>query len=247
MLRDELVRQGNSLFSRRTYAPFLLLPVLLVALMNADILERVAGDRIDACWKVLCAGIALGGIAIRCLVAGFVPAYTSGRNVKQQEAASLNTTGIYSIVRHPLYLGNFLSMLGVVAFLEVWWFAVICCLAFWLYYERIILAEEEFLSRRFGTAFRSWANTTPAFLPRFRQWRRASLPISWKTMVRREFSGLCLVMAWFVLLEILGDGLAEHEWAFDMWTKIVFTFGLITYVTLATLKRTTRVLHVDGR
>jgi len=246
-LRDDLIRQGNWLFCRRTYGPLLIAPVLFVALTHADILERVAGHGIDTCWKLLCVGIAVAGIAVRCLVAGFVPAGTSGRNTQGQEAAGLNTTGVYSAVRHPLYLGNFLSMLGVVMFLEVWWFTVICCLAFWLYYERIILAEEEFLSQRFGAAFREWASATPAFLPRFRQWRPAALPISWKTMVRREFSGVCLIMAAFVLLEVLGDGLAEHEWAFDAWTQIVFGVGLVTYVTLAALKRKTLVFRVDGR
>ena len=32
---------------------------------------------------------------------------TSGRNTHDQVADSLNTSGIYSIVRHPLYVGNF--------------------------------------------------------------------------------------------------------------------------------------------
>jgi len=246
-LRDELVRQGNSLFGRRSYAPFLLLPVLLAALGHADILERVAGHRIDDCWKLLCVGIALAGIAIRCLVAGFVPAGTSQRSTREQEAATLNATGMYSVVRHPLYLGNFLCMLGVVLFIEVWWFAIISCLAFWLYYERIMLAEEEFLTQRFGEGFREWAARTPAFFPRFRQWRPSSLPISWKTMVRREFSGACLVAASFILVEVLGDGFAEHEWDFSTGTQILFFLGLVAYVTLATLKRKTHVLHVDGR
>ena len=43
-------------------------------------------------------------------------------------------------------------------------------LVFWLYYERIMLAEEEFLRARYGKAFDDWAARTPAFLPNFRHW-----------------------------------------------------------------------------
>jgi len=247
MLRDQLVRQGNTLFRWRTYVPLVVLPMLFVALHHAGALEQVAGERVDFYWKLLCLLIAGVGIAVRCVVGGFVPGGTSGRNTEEQLAASLNATGMYSVVRHPLYLGNFLCMLGVVLALEVWWFAVICCLAFWLYYERIILAEEEFLRQQFGEEFEGWASVTPAFIPRPGRWRAPTLRFSWKTMLRREFSGACLLAASFILVKVLGDGLGKHEWRLDLSTIIVFLAGLCAYLTLAILKRKTRLLHVEGR
>ena len=246
-LRDQLVRQGNMLFRWRTYVPLAVLPMLFVALRHAGAIEQVAGERVDGYWKLLCLGIAGLGIAVRCLVAGFVPGCTSGRNTKQQVAATLNTTGMYAVVRHPLYLGNFLCMLGVVLTLEVWWFAVICCLAFWLYYERIMLAEEEFLRQQFGEEFEKWASMIPTFIPRLGRWRTPALPFSWRTMLRREFSSASLLTASFVLLEVLSDGLGEHKWQLHLSTIIVLLVGLFAYVTLATLKRKTRLLHEEGR
>ncbi|MGB8874133.1 MAG: hypothetical protein WCC75_12145, partial [Desulfobaccales bacterium] len=44
---------------------------------------------------------------------GLPPRGTSGRNTQGQVAETLNTTGIYSLVRNPLYLGNFLIWLGL--------------------------------------------------------------------------------------------------------------------------------------
>jgi len=77
-----------------------------------------------------------------------VPKNTSGRT-NSLIAERLNTTGMYSIVRHPLYLGNFLIVFGIVLFIQVLWFGIIVLAGYWFYYERIIFAEEEFLRKRF--------------------------------------------------------------------------------------------------
>jgi len=51
---------------------------------------------------------------------------------------------MYSMVRNPLYLGNFFMGLAPVLFMHTWWLCVIYVLAFILYYERIIVKEEAF-------------------------------------------------------------------------------------------------------
>ncbi|NLL27934.1 MAG: DUF1295 domain-containing protein [Bacteroidales bacterium] len=43
----------------------------------------------------------------------FIPKGISGKNTEKQIADFLNTKGMYSIVRHPLYLGDFLMWLGL--------------------------------------------------------------------------------------------------------------------------------------
>lgn len=57
------------------------------------------------------------GFWIRSVAIATTPKGTSGRNTKEgQVAESLNTTGIYSMIRHPLYLGNYLMWIGIVLF-----------------------------------------------------------------------------------------------------------------------------------
>ena len=93
------------------------------------------------------------GFLVRFYTIGTTPKGTSGRNTKEQVADVLNSSGMYSMVRHPLYLGNYLIWLGISLASFNIYFAVIMSLLFWLYYERIMFAEERFLERKFGDDF----------------------------------------------------------------------------------------------
>ena len=102
-------------------------------------------------WGLFCLAVALVGLGVRAFTVGCVPERTSGRNTKEGHVANrLNVAGMYSIVRHPLYLGNFIIWIGVAMYCAVWWLVAIVALLFCVYYERIIFAEEEFLRYRFG-------------------------------------------------------------------------------------------------
>ena len=171
-LRDTLEERGRWLFRYRGHLPLLLLPVFAAALLNSP---SVPGARIG--WEALCLVIAFAGLAVRAATVGFVPARTSGRNTAAQVADALNTTGMYSVVRHPLYLGNAIVLLGVTLLFSCWWLVLIVLLAFGLYYERIMLAEEAFLRRQFGDSFEAWAARVPAIVPNLRGWQRPALAI----------------------------------------------------------------------
>ena len=133
------------------------------------------------------------------------PQGTSGRNTKRQIAETLNTDGIYSVVRHPLYLGNFFIYLALGLFAHTWWLALICVLAFWLYYERIMYAEEAFLRGKFGAEFDEWAGRVPAFVPDLRQWRPFRLPFSVRNAARREYHGFFAIILTMFVLELVED------------------------------------------
>ncbi|NOZ25886.1 MAG: DUF1295 domain-containing protein [Nitrospirae bacterium] len=246
-LQRELKRHGDFLFRHRSYIPVLFLPVLLLALKNSEYIEQYFGDTIEDIWELCCIGISFAGLLVRGITVGYVPEGTSGRNTKQQKASCLNTTGMYSLVRHPLYLGNFLIMLGMTMFTQVWWLMLISILAFWLYYERIMFAEEEFLKEKFGDLFLEWAENTPAFLPRIQGWRKPDLPFSLRTVLKREYTGFFVITSAFTFLEVVGDAIGEHEFEFDDGWKVFFVVGLTVYVTLRTIKKRTRLFHVSGR
>src|SRR5262245_37019772 len=135
-LHDEYVKSGNKLFRTRGYLPLLFVPVILFTLRHYQFLGR--SRQIDGRWEAVCVFVSLFGLGIRMMVAGYTRGQTSGRNTKEQEAGALNTTGLYSIVRHPLYVGNFLMWLGIAAFAHSVSLVLIFVLAFWLYYERIM-------------------------------------------------------------------------------------------------------------
>lgn len=244
---ENLKKQGNWLFRWRSYFPLLILPVLLIALRDAEYLKKVEGGLADSIWEGFCVAISILGLAIRCITVGYVTEGTSGRNTKKQIAETLNTQGMYSIVRHPIYMGNFIISLGLAMFVEVWWFVLIFILAFWLYYERIILAEEEFLLKKFGTAYLDWAEKTPTILPKFKNWQKPNLPFSFRHVLNREHTTFFVAIASFTFLESAATFLSEGKLELDMVWAILAVIGLILYLTLRTLKKKTKFLNVEKR
>ncbi|MCD8496858.1 MAG: isoprenylcysteine carboxylmethyltransferase family protein, partial [Alphaproteobacteria bacterium] len=185
------------------------------------------------------------------LLGMFLPA-TSGRNTKMQRANYLNTTGLYSVVKNPLYLGNFIAMLGVVMSLKVWWLVALGSLTYWIYIERVIVAEEKFLTTKFGQRYIEWAARTPIFIPDFRLWRAPVMPFSFKTVLRREYNGLMAVCSAFFLMEVMVDVFVEREpviyWLREDWPwAIMMMTGSTLFFGLRFLKKNTRMLHVAGR
>jgi protein-S-isoprenylcysteine O-methyltransferase Ste14 len=98
------------------------------------------------------------------LLGAFVRLYASGFIVKNQELA---TDGAYRYVRHPLYTGNILLVLGFALAGSRWWGIPLALLFFWFYYPAAIEYEDRKLRRLFGTSWETWSARTPALLPRF--------------------------------------------------------------------------------
>jgi protein-S-isoprenylcysteine O-methyltransferase Ste14 len=240
-MREEFEAAGNWLFRRRGYLPLLLFPILLIAAADTE------GTVLGAGWEALCVALALGGLALRAATVGFVPKDTSQRNSARPQAEALNTTGLYSVVRHPLYVGNYLVWLGVALFSRAWWAPVIVSLMFWLYYERIMFAEEEFLRRRFGEDYTAWAAVTPAFLPRLRRWRPPARRFSLLTVLRREHSSLLALIASLTALKVVSEHASTGRLALDPVWAAALGITLVLCLGVRTLKHRTRLLHVEGR
>ena len=186
MLAKEFEQQGLSLFRWRSYWP-------LVALALAVWIVWLRPNPYPAlAWPALALGLL--GLLIRIATVGYTPKNTSGRNTAEgQVAESINTQGMYS-----LDLGNFLMWLAPALLTGHGWFILVFTLAFWLYYERIMFAEEQFLFGKFGSEYQNWAQSRPAFLPRSLTWHRPGLGFCWKNVLKKEKNGLAallLVMA----------------------------------------------------
>lgn len=241
-------QDGALLFRWRSYLPLVIAPIALVALMEGELAEMWFGEAAAESYQALCALLSLGGLAIRWATVGWAADGTSGRNVHGQRAASLNTTGTYSVVRNPLYLGNFVAIMGIVMSTMVWWFVAIVALLYWLYIERIIAAEEAFLSEKFGTEYEAWAERTPAFLPRLSQWRRPGTPFRVRKVLRKEFYGVMAIASGFFAIEVVADLIVEREslaeWVREDWLEIALYLLVVgLFLIMLTLKKKTRLLH----
>jgi len=244
-LQEEFESLGNRFFRWRSYLPLFMAVLFLAALLSQP--GAASPDHPDRTWQMGCLLVSLAGLGLRFFTVGYAPRGTSGRNTYGQVAETLNTTGMYSLVRNPLYLGNFLIWLGLSLFIKVWWCTIIVILCFILFYERIIFAEEAFLRERFAASFTDWAASTPAMIPRFKNWRAPSLPFSWKSALKREYSSWFATITSFTVLAILRDSLQNGRLRLDKNWLVIFAFSLAIYLSIRTLKKMTQILNTVDR
>lgn len=243
-LQEEFERSGTWLFRRRSYLPLLLLPFCGASLLK----WRGVGEiPYNQSWELLCLAVCGLGLVIRAKTIGHVPARTSGKNIRAQIADQLNTSGLYSQVRHPLYLGNFFMYLGLVLFTREAWAILAFTGVFTLYYERIMFAEEAFLSSKFGQQYIDWARQTPAFFPRWSGYRPPGLPFAWRHVLRREFGGLFAVLLIMGILDFAADWLARGKPRLEMSWLVVLGLFFVLWLGLRLLDRYTQLLRVPGR
>ncbi len=243
-LKEEFVRSGDWLFRRRSYLPLVLALIFALGILYGG--RRIAGAA-GTGRALVCLAVSSLGLALRIFTVGHAPAGTSGRNTEGQIAEVLNSTGMYSVVRHPLYLGNFFMWLGISMYSGLWWAVVVTILIFEVYYERIMFAEEEFLRGRFGEDYENWARNTPAFFPHLRKWKKPQLPFSARNVLKREYSGFFAMICSFTFIDVLLNLEAKQGPAPNLFWRVAMAAGLVIYIVLRTLKKKTRLLSVDGR
>lgn len=240
-------KSGNLLFQYRGQIPVILF-ILAVPVIYATNYELLTTHEIYY-WILMGVSIALSltGQIIRAIAIGTASKNTSGRNTKEQVAEALNTKGIYSTMRHPLYVGNYFMWIGIVVFTGNIWFIVLVSLAFWLYYERIMFAEERFLERKFGDDYLDWSKKVPAFLPSFKNYKKTAIPFSMKTILRREYSGITATIIGFLFVEVLRNFFDNYTFDFRWSYVIVFAVALFISLFLRTLKHHTKILFEEDR
>ena len=251
-LHDTMIKHGNTFFRWRGLIPLLFIGPLVLALRESAYMETLFGETLEDIWVFLCFAISLVGLVIRGITVGYVPGKTSGRNTSEQRAEILNTTGMYSVVRNPLYLGNFIMILGVMLSIKVWWLCLIITLVFFIYMERIILAEESFLHEKFGEIYGQWREKTPAIIPNTKLWNTPEMTFSWKTVLKREYPGFLAIGTAFTVIEMASDVIFEGK-SFTAWIKedfawpVIFGIILVASLTVRHLKKHTNLLKVEGR
>ena len=232
-LQRELRTQGDFLFKYRSFLPLIILFAGLGVYAYDYHFGKLDLEHSLSRWPIYF-GLSLLGLFIRFWAVGYSAENTSGRNTSEgQIADSINTKGPYSLVRHPLYVGNFFMWLGVACITENFWFIIAFICMYWLYYERIMYAEESFMASKFGDAYLDWAAGIPAFVPRFSNYQKNTNTFDFFKIAFKEKAGilnLCLV---FFVFEFLFLSLAGSGWEVSksFWTY-PFVISLIYYAIM---------------
>jgi protein-S-isoprenylcysteine O-methyltransferase Ste14 len=239
---DEVPSTGAVFFRWRSYLPFALVPPCLLSFRDAT--YPYGSETLALVWELVCLAIALFGAAVRIVTVGTSPRGTSGRSTRRQQAVVLNTTGPYSIVRHPLYVGNYFIVLGLSLVSRTWWLPLMVSFATLLYYERIAAREEHFLEQRFGSDFLAWAARVPAMVPRFGQFEPPRHPFDWRRALSREFYAIAEITTAFFVLDTVQDYVVTGTVQFDPVWVTVFLAGAVYFAVMWSVKRA--VAHLKG-
>lgn len=156
-MKNTMIAIGNFLFKYRNY----LFPLYILALFL--IFMPPSSEPGTGLLRVIALLLALSGLVLRAVVIGYVYIKRGGVN-KKVYADDLVTTGMFSLCRNPLYVGNMLIYAG-----EFLMFGNLACfiigvLSFWFIYECIIAAEENYLRNKFGAAYDAYCKETPRWI-----------------------------------------------------------------------------------
>lgn len=187
MYQQELTRSGEFLFKiRGKFLKRLVIITVVIAYFNEQ-LGPFVSDTANQMWFIGALAVAWSGAIVRFFTSGYAALGTSGVNKVAAIASELNTTGPYSIVRNPLYLGRILNFTGIAMLSGSLLFAVIIFFLSVLIYERISIYEEEFLYKEFGKDVHAeWAKEVPFLMPRFHGWKKPKYPFWIRRCIKRE-------------------------------------------------------------
>ena len=77
----------------------------------------------------------------------------------------LVTTGLYALVRHPMYLGTLLLGSGFVLIVLSWWGVLVFAFLFYLRFNIQMTKEEQKLEKAFGADFKNYCLRVNRLIP----------------------------------------------------------------------------------
>jgi protein-S-isoprenylcysteine O-methyltransferase Ste14 len=235
-------RVGRLFFRSRD----VLFPLVFLALLVGTRSRWLAGRREwDRALDVLGVELAIAGQALRAMVIGLAYIRRGGRN-RRVHADQLVTEGFFAHCRNPLYLGNLISLYGLLVIHNSLPGYLLGVPFFTLAYWSIVAAEEEYLSTRFGAAYVSYCERVPRFCIAASGLAEtiSTFDFDWRRLVRKEY-GTTLTGATAVLVTLLWDdwqriGRTGVEAALP-WMLVVWIQLAIAYLVARRMKKTGRL------
>jgi len=123
-------------------------------------------------------------------------------------APEVIVAGPFARVRNPLYVGNMLTYVGIGIMSNALfpWLTIAAAVWFVFQYYQIVMLEESFLEKEFGSAYLEFKCNVPRFIPRLSAYVnpiQSKQLSNWKEAThseRRTFQALSLVIVFLIVL-----------------------------------------------
>jgi protein-S-isoprenylcysteine O-methyltransferase Ste14 len=199
-------------------------------------------------WKIAAltgAGLVISGQLIRAATVGLVYIIRGGREGKVY-AEDLVTEGMFNHCRNPLYVGNYLGIVGAVVASNSLIAILVAGIGFLIAYLAITLAEENFLRSKFGATYDDYCKRVPRYALKLRglgETLRASR-FNWRRLLVKEYGTLFVSLAG-VPLVLLFARTYHHDLPFQLkgWDGVL----LLIVALLAIAYGLARWLKKSGR
>ena len=232
-----LIQTGFAAWLRR-YRRILPLPLCVLVLIFFPPTYPLASPGLDLVSDLV-------GTAV-CLLGQWVRAWGWGSNAEVGKFG-VRERGPYALMRHPLYTGNFLIVLGLVMVYHNPWAYPLFLLPFAYLYDAITKMEEQRLHWRFTQDYEGYrVVSVPRFLPALSHLPQAlgtTLPFGWRLAWRKEYESVCGWLAGIVGIQlyerVAAEGWATAWPATRLWLGLLIVIGLAN-VGLKMLKRGSR-------
>ena len=196
-----LLPAGHFLFKHRNWV----FPVVFLALVGLTYPTPFLGSRRADRWlDVVGVLVALSGQLLRAAVIGLAYIRRGGLD-KKVYADKLVVEGFFAHSRNPLYVGNYLAMVGLFIVHDNPLAYLVGIPFFTFAYLAITAAEEDFLARKFGPDYEAYCTRVPRYRLRLAGLGATlrSMEFDWRRLVRKEYgstfsgsSAILLVLLW---------------------------------------------------
>lgn len=176
--------------------------------------------------------VALSGQFLRAVTVGLEYIIRGGRD-RQVYADKLVQGGLFAHCRNPLYVGNYVILLGVSLASNSVLFCAIAVPFFAFAYWAIIAAEENYLRKKFGPEFDDYCARVNRLLPNLSGLSRtlAGMRFNWRRLITAEYGSAYIWLAAIPCVTL------KNSWMVDQYNAsnpiVWISWSLLAVATLA--------------
>ena len=226
---------GNFLFKNRSFTPIPLIILIFIFLKPSYYGQLTPYISIAGLIFIIV------GEGIRIISVGYSFPGTSGRE-SYLRADDLNTSGIYSTVRNPLYIGNILIYTGLL----ITYSNLVALISFdiilSIQYFFIINYEEGFLKEKFGEKYLEYCKSSGRIIPKFSSFKKPDYRFNLLRVVFSENDSIFNSLFLFFLILLYKEKIFSGEFSSYGFTYLIIGSILIllyVFVKISKKKRKT--------